>query len=52
MPSLMRVSPALGEELPISHTRTIDFSLELNSLDLRDKSLTGILIDAVIWPEL
>ncbi len=48
MPSLIRVSPALGEELPISHTRTIDFSVELNSLDLRSKSFTGILIDAVI----
>ena len=52
MPSLIRVSPALGEELPISHTRTIDFSVELNSLDLRSKSFTGILIDAVMWPAL
>ena len=52
MPSFIRISPAFGEEFPISQTKIIDFSVELNSFDLLDKSFAGILIDAVMCPVL
>ena len=40
------------DELPVSHTSTTDFVELIISFDLLETSFTGILIDAVIWPEL
>ena len=51
-PSFFSISPAFGEELPISQTSTIDFSELIISLDLLDISFKGIFLEAVICPAL
>ena len=40
------------DELPASHTSTIDFVELMISFDLLETSFKGMLIEAVIWPEL
>ena len=47
-PSFFKVSPALVDELPISHTSTTDFVELIISFDLLETSFKGILIEAVI----